>query len=985
MIRARGLAFVGACFALLAAYPGGGAVASTATASASASKSAPSAASLASVSPRAAAAVSEATVPVTAFEAAASDVAAARPGHRSIDLQRRNGPLDATATVSEVSPNVGPFSGGTTIDITGTDFTTATDVLFGSTDITASCPSAGGCFDITDDTDITAVTPPETAGAQDITVTNDMGPGSPNPPDDQFTWFDQPTVTNVDSPQNEGATGIAVTGNNFSDPAVGGDAVTDVALNPTGAGSTVNLTTACATGTSPDCFAFADDNDLTINLPASVAPGQYDVEVTTPGGTSNQSSNDFLVVQQADPTVTSVTPDAGPSAGGTTGVAIVGTGFEGSGFATSDVFVGGTDLSPCPHAGGCFTLNSATSITLTTPPGSGQQDVTVETQSTDGTAIQTSNTNAADTFAYAPVPAISGVVQPNGPTLGGNNVTLNGTGFESTNGTGANFTTTRVSVGTTNITSTPCPGTPVAACYTINSATQIVVKDFPAHAAGPVLITVTTAGGTSSGASYMYVALPTVTSVSPSSGPTAGGGLVTVTGTAFANATDVFVGGNDIPSSDFTVNGAGTQISVPNWPSHAAGGPFDVTVETPAPGGTSAPSSGDQYTYIPPPTVTGVAPQAGPTGGGNTVTVVGTAFAGTTDVQVGTNDVTASPCSGSPSSPCFTVNGAGTQITIEDMPGASAGSPVDITVNTPDGSNNPTPADTYVYAPEPTVTAVAPSAGTLAGGNSITVTGTGFSSSNGGSADFTVTAVTIGGTAVSTTCGSSPCFTVVDSTHVTVQVPAESAGTVNVTVTTQGGTSGPGSYTYAPVPTISSISPLAGPVAGGTAVTINGTGFESGSAFTTTQVTVGGTPVTTTCGSSPCFTVVSASQITVDVPPNAGGTVPITVTTIGGTSTAAQYAYAPAPTVTGVSPNAGALSGGTPVVITGTAFEFDKRARHQLCGHIRHGRNRDLFDLVFRREQPDPDHDYEYSCRSRRRYCRYHGDDSGRHQRDDIE
>ena len=139
-----------------------------------------------------------------------------------------------------------------------------------------------------------------------------------------------------------------------------------------------------------------------------------------------------------------------------------------------------------------------------------------------------------------------------------------------------------------------------------------------------------------------------------------------------------------------------------------------------------------------------------------------------------------------------------------------------------------------------------------------------------------------------------------------------------MTVTTQGGTSGAGSYTYAPVPTISGISPLAGPVAGGNTVTINGAGFESGSAFTTTQVSVDGTPVTTTCGSSPCFTVVSASQITVEVPPDSGGTVPITVTTVGGTSAAAQYAYAPVPTVTGVSPSAGPLSGGTPVTITGT-------------------------------------------------------------------
>ena len=114
-----------------------------------------------------------------------------------------------------------------------------------------------------------------------------------------------------------------------------------------------------------------------------------------------------------------------------------------------------------------------------------------------------------------------------------------------------------------------------------------------------------------------------------------------------------------------------------------------MTVETI--GGTSDVSSGDQYTYDGAPTVTSVSPQAGPTGGGNTVIVTGTAFTGTIDVLVGSNDVTDSPCPGSPSSPCFSVNGAGTQITIEDMPGASAGPPVDIIVTTPGGSNNRSP------------------------------------------------------------------------------------------------------------------------------------------------------------------------------------------------------------------------------------------------------------------------------------------------------
>src|SRR5207248_5064050 len=54
------------------------------------------------------------------------------------------------------------------------------------------------------------------------------------------------------------------------------------------------------------------------------------------------------------------------------------------------------------------------------------------------------------------------------------------------------------------------------------------------------------------------------------------------------------------------------------------------------------------------------------------------------------------------------------------------------------------------------------------------------------------------------------------------------------------------------------------------------------------------------------------------------GTVDITVTTSGGgtsaTSSADQFTYMAAPTVTAVSPNSGSTGGGTSVTITGTNF-----------------------------------------------------------------
>lgn len=79
-------------------------------------------------------------------------------------------------------------------------------------------------------------------------------------------------------------------------------------------------------------------------------------------------------------------------------------------------------------------------------------------------------------------------------------------------------------------------------------------------------------------------------------------------------------------------------------------------------------------------------------------------------------------------------------------------------------------------------------------------------------------------------------------------------------------------YTYAPIPTVTTINPTSGTTAGGTLVTITGTGFIAGA-----TVAFGAT-------SSGAVTVVSGTEITASAPPEAAGTVTVTVTTAGGTS-----------------------------------------------------------------------------------------------------
>ena len=158
----------------------------------------------------------------------------------------------------------------------------------------------------------------------------------------------------------------------------------------------------------------------------------------------------------------------------------------------------------------------------------------------------------------------------------------------------------------------------------------------------------------------------------------------------------------------------------------------------------------------------------------------------------------------------------------------------------------------------PTVTNVNPNTGPTSGGTSVTITGTNFSG---------VTAVRFGSNAA----GS---FTVNSATQITATSPA-GIGTVDVTVTTPGGTSAIGSadqFTYArPAPTVTNVNPNTGPTTGGTSVTITGTNFTGA-----TAVKFGSTNATS-------FTVNSSTSITATSPAGSG-TVDVTVTTAAGTS-----------------------------------------------------------------------------------------------------
>src|SRR5207253_2139795 len=127
---------------------------------------------------------------------------------------------------------------------------------------------------------------------------------------------------------------------------------------------------------------------------------------------------------------------------------------------------------------------------------------------------------------------------------------------------------------------------------------------------------------------FTFVEAPTVASVNPTSGTTAGGTSVTITGSHFTGASSVKFGATHASSFSVDTDGQITATS----PVHAAA-TVDITVTTV--GGTSATSASDQFTFVAAPTVTSVAPTAGPTAGGTSVTITGTGFTGATSVKFG--------------------------------------------------------------------------------------------------------------------------------------------------------------------------------------------------------------------------------------------------------------------------------------------------------------------------------------------------------------
>ncbi|MER5430676.1 IPT/TIG domain-containing protein [Streptomyces sp. NPDC002588] len=241
-----------------------------------------------------------------------------------------------------------------------------------------------------------------------------------------------------------------------------------------------------------------------------------------------------------------VSPNQGSTGGGTL-VTITGTNLSG----TSAVKFGSKSATSVTNV-------SPTQVTAVSPSGTGTVGITVTTPGGTSNPVP---------FFYVGAPFKASLGATSGPLAGGNSITLNGVGLS---------TATSVSFG--GVTATP----------TVISDAQLSVTVPAGLAAGPVGVSVTTAGGTNNGLTYTYIDVPGITTVAPSSGPTSGGTSVTITGTNLDTTDSVTFDGTPAPFSVVS----STTLSVVTPPGTA--GAVDVVVTNPAGSDTAV----GAFTYV---------------------------------------------------------------------------------------------------------------------------------------------------------------------------------------------------------------------------------------------------------------------------------------------------------------------------------------------------------------------------------------------------
>ena len=398
-------------------------------------------------------------------------------------------PNNPDTVIVNFTPESGPEAGGTDVTITGSGFTGAEEILFGTTPATS--------FEVVSDTEIVATSPAGT-GSVFITVGGtEFGDATTSNP---FTYVPAGTPT-------ESATLTPTEGSE--------DGGTLVVIEGTGLSGTEEVLFGETPGTD---VTVVSDNVVVVTTPA----GTGTVPVTLIDGEGNEiiAEEEFSYVDALPPvedSIYDVAPNFGPEAGGTE-VAIVGNGFTG---ATEVSF--GANVAT-------FEIVSDGLIVATSPAGVGTVPITVTAAGGEEIAF-------AEEFSYIPETVVGSFTPNQGPETGGTEVTIIGEGFTGAEEVlfGENPATSFEVISDTEIVATSPAGTGSVVITVVggNGNTGISEAPFTYVAAEEPIVP------------------PAIDSITPAQGSTSGGTVVTIIGSGFTGADGVLFG--TTPATNFEV------------------------------------------------------------------------------------------------------------------------------------------------------------------------------------------------------------------------------------------------------------------------------------------------------------------------------------------------------------------------------------------------------------------------------------------------
>ncbi|AYB41874.1 IPT/TIG domain-containing protein [Paenibacillus lautus] len=612
---------------------------------------------------------------------------------------------------------------------------------------------------------------------------------------------------------------------------------------------------------------FYSSNELRITIPASTMSGAVDVKVLNMSGEKVIASGAFTYLApppKEAPVISTVTPNEGALQGGYL-IKVLGSNFD----STAKIYFNGSLVET--------TFYSSNELRMRVPASQTPGGVDVKVVNSDG---QEALAPQAFTYLAPPskeAPVISSVTPNEGVLQGGYLIKVLGSNFDST--AKIHFNGSLVET-------------------TFYSSGELRMRVPASQTPGEVDVKVVNSDGQEAIASgaFTYLApppapAPTITSVTPNEGYLEGGYYLTVKGANYTSSSILQIDDKPIQTVFYSANELRGRV-----PASPAAKVADVKVVN---SDEQFAISAGAFSYITPPPppapmITSLSPDSGITTGGYYSFVNGDNFSSSTKVYF--NDTLLNSVYYSPK-----------QIRVM-VPTKTTAGPVTVKVVNSDGQEGLlVDGFTYLLPPPPSVTEIRPNTGEMAGGYLIVLTGANFNSSS---------VVYINNVAVQTILYSG--------NELRARVPqASQPGPVDVRVMNSDGqeVTVTGGFTYnapppPPSPVVTSITPNTGQITGGYYISIKGSNYDANS-----KVWINNVEVQTV--------FYSASEVRGRVPATSvSGPVNVKVVNKDG-----QYAEViggftyeappqkPAPVITSVTPNTGALAGGSFISIKGTNFE----------------------------------------------------------------